>query len=191
MNAVTIDFNSIINLDEDQFYQLCQDNPEVKLERNAQGELIIMSPTGGGTGNRNFKLIQQLANWTESNGTGIGFDSSTGFQLPNGANRSPDASWIPLDKWNSLTSEQQEKFVPLCPDFVIELRSSSDQLKFLQDKMTEYINNGTLLGWFINRQDRQVEIYRQGREKEVLNNPQTLSGEDVLPEFTLNLESIW
>ncbi|MGK7875682.1 MAG: Uma2 family endonuclease [Xenococcaceae cyanobacterium] len=188
---ITINFNSIIRLNEDQFYQLCQANPDVKFERNAKGELIIMSPTGGITGNRNFKLIQQLANWTEANGTGIGFDSSTCFKLPNGADRSPDAAWISLEKWNNLTSEQQEKFVPLCPDFVVELRSPSDNLKPLQEKMQEYLDNGTLLGWLINRKDRQVEIYRQGQIKEVLNHPTSLSGEDVLPVFTLNLESIW
>lgn len=191
MSAITVNFNPIIKLTEDQFYQLCQANPDVKFERNVQGEIIIMPPTGGTTGNRNFKLAQQLANWTDTDGTGIGFDSSTCFQLPNGSNRSPDAAWIPLEKWNALTPEQQEKFPPLCPDFVVELRSASDALKPLQEKMQEYLENGTRLGWLINGQNRQVEIYRQGREKEVLDNPATLSGEDILPGFSLSLPVVW
>lgn len=191
MSAITVNFNPIIKLTEDQFYQLCQANPDVKFERNVQGEIIIMPPTGGTTGNRNFKLAQQLANWTDTDGTGIGFDSSTCFQLPNGSNRSPDAAWIPLEKWNALTPEQQEKFPLLCPDFVVELRSASDALKPLQEKMQEYMENGTRLGWLINGQNRQVEIYRQGREKEVLDNPATLSGEDILPGFSLSLPVVW
>lgn len=176
---------------DEQFYQLCIANRELKLERTAKGDLIIMPPTGGGTGNRNFKIAQQLANWTDNDGTGIGFDSSTCFKLPNGAERSPDAAWIPLAKWESLTPEQQEKFPPICPDFVIELRSPSDSLKPLQEKMEEYMGNGTRLGWLINRKNRQVEIYRQGREKEILDNPATLAGEDVLPKFILNVSLIW
>jgi Uma2 family endonuclease len=187
MTAITVNFNPIIKLTDDQFYQLCQANPDVKFERNILGEIIIMPPTGGTTGNRNFKLAQQLANWTDTDGTGIGFDSSTCFHLPNGSNRSPDAAWIPLEKWNVLTPEQQEKFPPICPDFVVELRSASDALKPLQEKMQEYMENGTSLGWLINGQNRQVEIYRQGREKEVLDNPAILSGEDILPGFRLNL----
>lgn len=191
MTAITVNLNPIIRLTDDQFYQLCQANPDVKIERNVLGEIIVMPPTGGTTGNRNFKLAQQLANWTDTDGTGIGFDSSTCFQLPNGSNRSPDAAWIPLEKWNALTPEQQEKFPPLCPDFVVELRSSSDALKPLQEKMQEYMENGTRLGWLINRQNQQVEIYRQGREKEILDNPPTLSGEDILPGFLLNLQVVW
>ncbi|MCT7953048.1 Uma2 family endonuclease [Ancylothrix sp. C2] len=176
---------------DEQFYQLCIANRELKLERTAKGALLIMSPTGGGTGNRNFKIAQQLANWTDNDGTGIGFDSSTCFKLPNGAERSPDAAWIPLAKWDFLTPEQQEKFPPICPDFVIELRSPSDSLKPLQEKMEEYMNNGTRLGWLINRKNRSCEIYRQGTGKEVLDNPTSLSVEDVLPGFILNLSLIW
>lgn len=190
MNTITINLNSIIKLSEEQFYQLCRQNPDIKFERNAQGELIIMSPTGGGTGKRNFEINLQLGIWNREKHLGVCFDSSTGFKLPNGADRSPDAAWIPLEKWNNLTLEQQEKFVPLCPDFVIELRSPSDDLKYLQEKMQEYIDNGTRLGWLINRKDRQVEIYRYGQVKKILNNPNFLSGEDVLPEFILNLISI-
>ncbi len=191
MNSITINLNSVIKLDEDQFYELCQSNPEVKFERNAQGELIIMSPTGGMTGKYNADIVTDLNLWNRQKKLGIVFDSSTGFRLPNGADRSPDAAWISLTRWNQLSLKQQEKFVPLCPDFVIELRSSSDNLKTLQDKMDEYRNNGTLLGWLINPKNKQVEIYRQGQPKEILNQPSSLSGEDILPDFVLNLESIW
>ena len=191
MNSITINLNSVIKLDEDQFYELCQSNPDVKFERNAKGELIIMSPTGGMTGKYNADIVTDLNLWNRQKKLGIVFDSSTGFKLPNGADRSPDAAWISLKRWNQLSLKQQEKFVPLCPDFVIELRSSSDSLKTLQDKMDEYRNNRTLLGWLINRKDKQVEIYRQGQPKEVLNQPSSLSGEDILPDFVLNLESIW
>ena len=191
MNSITIDLNSVIKLDEDQFYELCQSNPEVKFERNAKGELIIMSPTGGMTGKYNADIVTDLNLWNRQKKLGIVFDSSTGFKLPNGADRSPDAAWISLKRWNQLSLKQQEKFVPLCPDFVIELRSSSDRLKTLQDKMIEYRNNGTLLGWLINCKDKQVEIYRQGQAKEVLNQPSSLSDEEILPDFVLNLESIW
>lgn len=187
MNPLTLNLDTV-HLTDEQFFQLCLNNQDLKFERTDKGELIIMPPTGGNTGRYNLKIAQQLANWSDADGTGVAFDSSTGFKLPNGANRSPDAAWIPLEKWNSLTPEQQEKFPPMCPDFVIELRSSSDALKPLQEKMQEYIDNGTRLGWLLNRKDRQVEIYRQGQNKEVLTSPITLSGEDVLPKFVLNLE---
>ncbi|HEY9851581.1 MAG TPA: Uma2 family endonuclease [Leptolyngbyaceae cyanobacterium] len=191
MNALTVNFNSIIKLTDEQFFQLCQDNRDLRFERNANGELIIMPPTGGETGNRNGRLTQQLFNWTDVDGTGIAFDSSTGFKLPNGADRSPDAAWIPLERWNALTAQQQKRFLPLCPDFVVELLSPSDSLTATQQKMQEYIDNGTRLGWLIVRDSRQVEIYRQGQEVEVLESPVSLSGEDVLPGFVINLESIW
>ncbi len=176
---------------DEQFYQLCIANRELKLERTAKGDLIIMPPTGGGTGKRNSDINLDLGLWNRQTQLGVVFDSSTCFQLPNGAKFSPDAAWIPSDKWESLTPEQQEKFPPICPDFVIELRSPSDPLKPLQEKMQEYINNGTRLGWLINRKNRQVEIYRPGREKEILDNPTTLSGEDILTGFVLNLSLIW
>ncbi|MBD1937687.1 Uma2 family endonuclease [Microcoleus sp. FACHB-68] len=191
MTALTVNFNSIIKLTDEQFYQLCQDNNDLRFERNAEGELIIMPPAGGETSNRNGRLTQQLMNWTDTNGTGIAFDSSGGFKLPNGADRSPDASWVKLERWNALTSEQQKKFPPICPDFVVELLSPSDSLKDTQDKMKEYRENGALLGWLINRKNRQVEIYRPGEEVEVLDNPERLAGEPVLPGFVLNLELIW
>ncbi|PNW31863.1 UNVERIFIED_CONTAM: hypothetical protein BEN50_19620 [Euhalothece sp. KZN 001] len=190
MNAITINLQSV-ELTEEQFFQLCANNRDLRLERNAQGELIIMPPTGGETGNRNGRITQQLMNWTDQDGTGIAFDSSTGFKLPNGANRSPDGAWIPLSRWQELTQKQKEKFIPLCPNFVIELRSPTDKLIDVQNKMQEYLDNGTELGWLINPQDQQVEIYRQNQGIEVLDQPDFLSGEEVLPNFQLDLRAIW
>ncbi len=191
MEAVTVDFKPILDLTDEQFYQLCQTNKDLRFERNATGELIIMPPVGGESSNRNGRINQQLFNWSDEDGTGIAFDSSGGFKLPNGADRSPDASWVKLSRWNALTTEQQTKFLPLCPDFVIELLSPSDSLKVTQKKMEEYQENGVRLGWLINRKLRQVEIYRIGQSVEILENPSSLSGEDVLPGFVLDLEKIW
>jgi Uma2 family endonuclease len=191
MTALTVNLNPVIKLTDEQFYQLCQANRELRFERTATGELIIMPPAGGETGNRNGRLTQQLFNWTDTDGTGIAFDSSTGFKLPNGGDRSPDAAWVTKQRWEALTPQQKEKFPPICPDFVVELLSPSDSLKSAQEKMKEYLNNGTRLGWLINRKSRQVEIYRPLQEVEVLEFPATLSGETVLPGFILNLEPIW
>jgi Uma2 family endonuclease len=191
MNALTVNLKPVLELTDEQFFQLCQANRDLRFERTATGELIIMPPTGGETGNRNAGLTAQLWIWNEQNKLGIAFDSSTGFKLPNGADRSPDASWLRLERWNALTQEEQTKFIPLCPDFVVELLSPSDSLKVAQEKMREYIDNGVRLGWLINRKSRQVEIYRRDQEVEVLESPVTLSGEDVLQEFILNLEAIW
>ncbi|HEY9637378.1 MAG TPA: Uma2 family endonuclease [Coleofasciculaceae cyanobacterium] len=191
MTALTVNFNSVIKLTDEQFYQLCQDNETLRFERNSKGELIIMPPTGGETSNRNAGLTAQIWVWNEQTQLGKVFDSSGGFKLPNGADRSPDASWVKLERWNALTPEQKTKFAPLCPDFVVELLSPSDSLKDTQEKMKEYRDNGARLGWLINRKSRQVEIYRQGQDVEVLENPVTLSGEDVLPGFALYLASIW
>jgi Uma2 family endonuclease len=190
MSAIVLNIPAIARFNDEQFYQLCQANRDLRFELTATGELIVMPPTGGATGKRNSDINFELSLWNRQTTSGVVFDSSTGFKLPNGANRSPDAAWIPIEKWNALTPEQQDKFLPLCPDFVIELRSSTDVLKTLQDKMQEYIDSGTRLGWLINPQERQVEIYRQGREKEVLDNPINLSGEDVLSGFVLNLQVI-
>ena len=190
INPLEINCDSLQMTDE-QFFQLCQDNRDLRFERNSNGDILIMPPTGGETGNRNSSINYQLYAWNLKNKLGITFDSSAGFTLPNKADRSPDASWIPLEKWNNLTPQQRQKFLPLCPDFVIELRSPSDSLKTLQNKMKEYLENGTKLGWLINPKAKQVEIYRQGKEVEILDNPTTLSGEDVLPDFVLDLELIW
>jgi Uma2 family endonuclease len=191
MNALTVNLQSVLELTDEQFFNLCQANRDLRFERTATGELIIMPPTGGETGNRNGRLNQQLFNWSDTDVTGIAFDSSTCFKLPNGADRSPDASWIKLERWDALTEEEKQKFPPICPDFVIELLSPSDSLKVAQEKMREYIDNGVRLGWLINRKSRQVEIYRQVQEVEVLESPITLSGEDVLQGFILNIEAIW
>ena len=191
MNALTIHLASVIDLTDEQYFQLCQANRDLRFERTATGELIIMPPTGGETGNRNFELYIDLGIWNRQNGLGKAFDSSTGFKLPNGANRSPDAAWIPLEKWDRLTPDQQEKFPPICPDFVIELMSPTDSLEVTQQKMQEYQENGARLGWLINRKAQQVEIYRYGQAVEGLQSPATLSGEAVLPGFILNLQSVW
>ncbi len=190
MINLILDLQSL-ELTDEQFFQLCINNRDLLFERDAQESLIIMSPTDGETGNRNAEITYQLQAWSRQNKLGLVFDSSTGFKLPKGGDRSPDAAWITLEKWQNLTPQQQEKFLPLSPDFVIELLSPSDQLITIQDKMQEYLINGTLLGWLINPQDRQVEIYRQGLEVEILESPQLISGEDVLPGFILELEPIW
>ncbi|BDI18716.1 hypothetical protein ANSO36C_45180 [Nostoc cf. commune SO-36] len=191
MTALTLNLNSILKLTREQFYQLCQENPDLQLERNAQGELVIMPPTGGETGRSNVNLILQLASWNEQKQLGEVFDSSTGFTLPNGADRSPDVSWVEKYRWDSLTIEQKEKFIPLCPDFIIEIMSPFDTLKKVQEKMYEYMSNGCRLGWLINRKKQEVEIYRPGQDVEVVKSPQTISGESVLPDFVLNLKKIW
>jgi Uma2 family endonuclease len=146
MIAVTLKLDPIIDLTDEQFYKLCQLNRDIRLERSAGGELIVMPPTCGETGNRNIKLAARLENWAEKDGTGVAFDSSTGFKLPNGANRSPDAAWVRLDRWRALFRQQRTSFPPLVPDFVVELRSATDSLKPLQEKMQEYIDNGVRLG---------------------------------------------
>ncbi|MCV3214719.1 Uma2 family endonuclease [Plectonema radiosum NIES-515] len=191
MTAITINFNNVLKLSDDQFYQLCRDNPDVKFERNAFGELIIMSPTGGETGKCNAKLTTRFVLWNEQTQLGEVFDSSTCFKLPNGSDRSPDVSWIKLERWNALTSEQREKFPPITPDFVLELMSPSDSLSETQAKMQEYMNAGVKLAWLIDRKTRSVEIYRQGQPKEVLDSPTSLSGEDILPGFVLDLLFVW
>ncbi|MEH2260196.1 Uma2 family endonuclease [Nostoc sp.] len=186
-----VNFPSLVQMTNEQFYEFCQANGDLRIERTANGEVIIISAAFSDTGNRNFNIAAQLGNWTEQDGTGIGFDSSTGFTLPNGAMRSPDASWIELERWNALTDPQKASFAPICPSFVIELRSSSDRLIKLQDKMQEYIDNGASLGWLIDRQNRKVYIYRPNRELEVLENPEAVTGNPELPGFVLRMAKIW
>jgi len=189
-DPLTLDVKSV-GLTDEQFYQLCADNPELRLELTADRELVIMSPTGGKTGKRNTKLTQRLANWAEKDATGEAFESSTGFSLPSGAKRSPDAAWVRRGRWESLTEAQQEEFIPLCPDFVVELRSRRDRLRTLQAKMEDYMQNGAELGWLIDPSAKRVYVYRTGRPVECLENPSTLSGEPVLPGFTLNVSEMW
>ena len=190
MTAITINFNNVVKFSDDQFYQLCRDNPDVKFERNESGEIIVMSPTGGETGKCNASIITDFVIWNRQTKLGEVFDSSTCFKLPNGSDRSPDISWIKLERWNALKPEQREKFPPIAPDFVLELMSPSDSLRETQAKMQEYINAGVKLGWLIDRKTRRVEIYRQGQPKEVLESPTSLSGEDILPGFVLDLQII-
>lgn len=188
---LTVNLPAIKSMSVEQFYEFCLANRDLRIERTASGEVIIMPPAFSDTGNRNIKIAQQLANWADQDGTGETFDSSTGFTLPNGATRSPDASWIKLERWNALTEEQKASFAPICPDFVIELRSKSDTLSGLQDKMQEYIANGTSLGWLIDRKNRKVYIYRPHQALEILDNPETVSGEPELPGFVLRMAKIW
>jgi Uma2 family endonuclease len=178
-------------MSDDEFFQFCMLHPDLRIERTSEGDLIIMPPTGGETGRSNFKLTAHFAKWVEADGSGEGFDSSTVFRLPNGANRSPDVSWIRRERWDALTAEERKKFPPLCPDFVIELRSDTDRLSTLQAKMQEYIDNGAGLGWLIDPLEKKVWVYRPNAAVECLDGPATVSGDPVLPGFVLPLERIW
>ena len=180
-----------LTISHEQFVQLAWVNQNLQLERTATGELIVMPPTGSDTGNKNADILGQLWLWNRQTQLGQIFDSSSGFHLPNGADRSPDVSWIGQDRWDTLTPEEKSGFAPLCPDFVLELRSKNDSLESLQQKMQEYQENGAKLGWLIDRSRKKVEIYRPKKSVEVQNSPDSLSGEDILPGFTLDLSEIW
>ncbi|MCC5637834.1 Uma2 family endonuclease [Nostoc sp. CHAB 5844] len=181
-----------MQMTDEQFFEFCQINRDLRIEMNQFREISIMPPTGSETGNREFNIVGQLYVWTEKDGTGIAFSSSTGFTLSTGAKRSPDASWIKLERWKTLSSEQQQRFAPICPDFVIELRSPSDNLQPLKDKMAEYIKEpGVQLGWLIDRKHRRVYIYRPGQPEECLENPAQVSADPILPGFILNMSKIW
>lgn len=186
-----VNFPALVQMTPTQFYEFCQANPDLRIERTATWEVIIMPPTFSDTGNRSGKAFQQLANWSDQDGTGETFDSSTGFTLPNEATRSPDASWIKSDRWNALTEGERASFAPICPDFVIELRSASDTLSNLQAKMHEYIDNGAVLGLLIDRKNRTVHIYRPHQLPEILDNPEAVSGDPELPGFVLQMAKIW
>lgn len=191
-SALVLQIPSSMQMTDEQFFDFCQVNRDLRIERNKFGELVIMPPTGSETGNREGNISGQLWVWSEQDGTGITFSSSTGFKLSTGAERSPDASWIQLERWNTLSAEQQRKFAPICPDFVVELKSPSDNLQTLKEKMEEYMNEpGIQLGWLIDRKQRKVYIYRPGLPEECLDNPATVSGELVLPGFILNMSKIW
>ncbi|WP_008316938.1 Uma2 family endonuclease [Leptolyngbya sp. PCC 6406] len=184
---LAVHFPSIAPMTAPQFYEFCQANRELRIERTATGEVIIMPPAFSDTGNRNVKIAQQLANWADQDGSGEPFDSSTGFTLVNGATRSPDAAWVRRDRWDALTPTQQASFAPLCPDFVLELRSASDRLTALKDKMVEYLENGARLGWLIDRKHRRVYVYRPQQDVEILEQPDVVQGDP----FTLDLARIW
>lgn len=192
MTVLPLNLSSLVGkISETELELISRDNPDARLETNSKGQLIFMSPTGGETSNRNSDLVIQIGIWNNKSKLGKVFDSSGGFKLSNGAVRSPDVSWIPIAKWNSLTKEQRRKYLPIDPDFVIELMSPSDSLDEAQKKMKEYINCGVRLGWLINPDARQVEIYRRGKDKEILDNPQTLLGENICCGLTVNLENIF
>ena len=192
MNTYTLNLKPLAKtITVEHFEQLCQLNPELKLETNHQGELVIVSPTGYETGMNNAGLIAQFWNWNRKYQLGIVCDSSTGFILANGAIRSPDVSWIAKARVASFTEEEKAKFLPLAPDFVLELMSPSDSLELTQAKMQEYKENGVKLGWLINPQQQQVEIYRLDKSAETINRPLTLSGEDILPKSVIELDFIW
>ncbi|MEH2350758.1 MAG: Uma2 family endonuclease [Nostoc sp.] len=189
--AVNIPPTLTLTVTHEQLVELAIANRDLQLERTVTGELVVMAPTGGTTGNRNLDIEGQLWFWNRQTRLGKTFNSSTGFHLPNGADRSPDAAWVVQNRWDALTPEQQDGFVPLCPDFLLELRSKNDNMKPLRAKMREYIENGACLGWLIDRKNKKVEIYRQGQSVEVMDNPVTLSGEDILPGFILDLTEVW
>jgi Uma2 family endonuclease len=174
-----------------EFFEFCRLNPDLRIERTSGGDLIIMPPTGGETGKRKFTLTGIFGAWVEADGTGVGFDSSTGFTLPNGAKRSPDLAWVTRSRWESLTEEEREEFPPLCPDFVVELRSRTDAADDLKAKMEEYIENGARSGWLIDPKEKRVYVYSPNREVICLDDPETVSGEAVLTGFVLDMKKIW
>jgi Uma2 family endonuclease len=191
-NPFVIHFGPVLRkLSDEDFFEFCQANRDWRIERTSDGDIIIMPPTGGETGRRNFDLSVVFGIWAKADGTGLGFDSSTGFMLPNGAERSPDLAWVRLSRWNALTDEQREKFPPLCPDFVAELRSPSDRLVTLQDKMEEYIQNGAQLGWLLDPIEKKVYVYRPRAQVECVDNPSTVSAEPVLKGFVLDFRELW
>lgn len=182
---------SQLRMNDEEFFRFCQLNPELRIERTSGGDIIVMAPTGGKTGRRNARLIAAFVNWAEKEGSGQFFDSSTEFILPNGAGRAPDLSWIRNDRWFALTEKQQEQFPPLCPNFVVELRSPTDRLETLRTKMKEYAANGAELGWLIDPRERKVHIFRPGLDPEVLDDPQQVSGEPLLKGFVLDVQVLW
>lgn len=190
--TIVLRFGPIMKrLTDGEFVEFCRLNSELRIERTKDGDLIIMPPTFSKTGERNFKLAVQFGIWTRADGTGIGFDSSTGFTLPNGAVRSPDLSWMQLARWNALSEEEKNRFASVCPDFVVELRSESDSLDTLKAKMEEYIENGAQLGWLIDPFEKNVYVYRQQSTVECLEHPDTVSGEPLLKGFVLRMEELW
>ncbi|MBI3652336.1 MAG: Uma2 family endonuclease [Acidobacteria bacterium] len=188
---IVVHLQPVLHLTDEQFYDFSRINRELRIERNARGELILLSPTGGDSGECNAEITTPLRLWAKRDGTGATFDSSTGFRLPNRAVRSPDAAWISYARLNSLTAEQRKKFIPLCPDFVIELRSATDSRNDLQDQMQEFIDNGTQLGWLLDSEQQRVYVYQPNEPIQELDNLETLSGDRLLRGFALDLREIW
>jgi len=176
---------------EAEFVEFCERNPDMRIEMSEDGDIVIMPPTNTETGRKNFDVIGNFWAWTKKDKTGVAFDSSTGFTLPNGARRSPDLAWVRKEKWDALSKEEKRRFARLVPDFVVELRSETDSLKVLQNKMLEYIESGVLLGWLIDPQERKVHIYRPEKAVETLDNPERISGESVIEGFILEMENIF
>ncbi len=189
--AVVLHTRPALEMDEEQFFQFCRINRDWRIERTAEGDLEIMPPTGGETSNRNADLAMQVGIWTRRDGTGVAFESNGDFILPNGAMRSPDASWVRRERLTNLTAEQKQRFLPLCADFVIELRSLSDPLPPLEAKMREYLENGARLGWLLDPGERKVHVYQPEEDVRILENPQKVSGDPVLQSFVLDLKPIW
>ena len=189
--VLSLKLRPVVRLSDDEFFEFCRLNRDLRIERNAGGGIRIMPPTGGETSDRNAEITMQLRLWAKRDGTGVTFDSSGGFVLPNEAMLSPDASWVSRDRFAALTAEQRTKFPPLCPDFVIELRSPTDSLPALRSKMQEYIDNGARLGWLIDPREGQVHVYRPGSPVELLERPQSVSADPLLPGFTLQMADIW
>ena len=189
---IVLNFQDVLKkMTDDEFENFCRRNPDVQIELTKEGELVIMPPTGGKTGVRNFSLIVEFGKWLDKDQSGVGFDSSTVFVLPNGAKRSPDLAWVKKERWDELSEEEKERFPPFCPDFVVELRSPSDSLNNLQTKMEEYIENGASLGWLIDPQERKIYVYRPNLEPEILENPESVSGEPLLKNFSLKTTKFW
>ena len=189
---LVLHFGSILQkMDAHEFFEFCHRNRDWRFERTGEGDLIIMPPTGGKTGHTNFNLTVLFGIWARSDGSGVGFDSSTGFTLPNGAQRSPDLAWVPRERWEALTDEERVEFPPLCPDFVVEIRSPSDVLSTLQRKMQESLDNGVRLGWLIDPLEKKVYVYQPQASAICLDRPTILSGDPVLPDFVLDLDEVW
>jgi Uma2 family endonuclease len=188
--AVPLRLAPLLELDDDQLYDFCQLNRDLRIERNARGVLVLMAPAGGGSSARNLELCRQLANWAAQDESGVAFDSSVGFVLPNGAMRSPDAAWVRRSRWEALSEVDREKFPPLCPDFVIELRSPSDRLPSLQRRLREFMRNGAQLGWLIDPRRKSVHVYRPAEPVQTLLSPGRLSADPLLPGFVLHLGAI-
>jgi len=190
--SIVLHFGSVLRgMSDEDFLKFCRRHPDYRMERTAEGDLIVMPPTGGETGRQNFALTVAFGDWVERDGSGVGFDSSTGFHLPNGADRSPDLAWVRRERWEALAPEQRKSFPPLCPDFVLELRSENDSLDALRAKMLEYIENGTRLGWLIDPQERIIFVYRPGSSVSTLRNPESVAGDPELPGFSLDMRRIW
>ncbi len=186
-----LDLGSVVPRTDDELFELCARNPELRIERDAKGDLIVMTPAGAGSSHRSLEVATALGTWAKRDGSGIAFDSSGGFILPNDSMRSPDASWVVRSRLADIPPDAREKFLPLCPDFVVEIKSPSDRLATLQAKMEEYRDNGARLGWLIDPHARRVHVYRPGREAEALEAPETVSGDPELPGFVLDLEPVW